>query len=152
MNRIKAWGIVWAVLLMLLPCGGARGALPPSDKVVTAAIFNFEMKSGGEEWMWLEKGLADMFTTHFVRSGVAVIARDDMEDLAKKLKWVPEMAAKEKEIDEIKKQLKVSFLVTGVYTVKGEEITITAQVITSPFDLVTVPAFAGDVRFEKVDR
>jgi hypothetical protein len=29
---------------------------------------------------------------------------------------------------------------------------ITAQVITSPFDLVTVPTFAGDVRFEKVDR
>jgi hypothetical protein len=45
----------------------------------------------------------------------------------------------------------------GVLTVRYREVipsrdAITAQVITSPFDLVTVPAFAGDVRFEKVDR
>jgi hypothetical protein len=45
----------------------------------------------------------------------------------------------------------------GVMTVRYREVfpprgAITAQVITSPFDLVTVPTFAGDVRFEKVDR
>ena len=45
----------------------------------------------------------------------------------------------------------------GVLTVRYREVmpsrgAITAQVITSPFDLVTVPAFAGDVRFEKIDR
>ena len=45
----------------------------------------------------------------------------------------------------------------GVLTVRYREVfpprnAITAQVITSPFDLVTVPMFAGDVRFEKVDR
>jgi hypothetical protein len=45
----------------------------------------------------------------------------------------------------------------GVLTVRYREVfpprsAITAQVITSPFDLVTVPTFAGDVRFEKVDR
>ncbi len=45
----------------------------------------------------------------------------------------------------------------GVLTVRYREVmpprnAITAQVITSPFDLVTVPTFAGDVRFEKVVR
>jgi hypothetical protein len=45
----------------------------------------------------------------------------------------------------------------GVLTVRYREVipsrdAITAQVITSPFDLVTVPTFAGDVRFEKIDR
>ena len=45
----------------------------------------------------------------------------------------------------------------GVMTVRYREVfpprgAITAQVITSPFDLVTVPTFAGHVRFEKVDR
>jgi hypothetical protein len=45
----------------------------------------------------------------------------------------------------------------GVLTVRYREViptrnAVTAQVITSPFDLVTVPTFAGDVRFEKVDR
>jgi hypothetical protein len=45
----------------------------------------------------------------------------------------------------------------GVLTVRYRESfpprdAITAQVITSPFVLVTVPAFAGDVRFEKTDK
>jgi hypothetical protein len=45
----------------------------------------------------------------------------------------------------------------GVLTVRYREVlpprnAVTAQVITSPFDLVTVPMFAGDVRFEKVDK
>jgi hypothetical protein len=45
----------------------------------------------------------------------------------------------------------------GVLTVRYREVlpprdAITAQVITSPFDLVAVPAFAGDVRFEKDGR
>jgi hypothetical protein len=45
----------------------------------------------------------------------------------------------------------------GVLTVRYREViptrnAVTAQVITSPFDLVTVPTFAGDVRFEKVER
>jgi hypothetical protein len=44
----------------------------------------------------------------------------------------------------------------GVLTVRYREVVpprdaITAQVITFPFVLVTVPAFAGDVRFEKSD-
>jgi TolB-like protein len=124
MIRIKPHAIA-AILLPLL----AANAAFAQQKAPVAAIFDFGMKSGGDDWIWLEKGLADMFTTHFVRSGVPVIARDEMENLAMKIRWVPEMRDKEKETQDIKNHLKVSYLVTGTYTVKDDQIAITVQVV-----------------------
>jgi hypothetical protein len=45
----------------------------------------------------------------------------------------------------------------GVLTVKWSEVRpdrgmVTAQVITSPMHAVTIPRFAGEIRFEKVDK
>src|ERR1035437_9617939 len=125
---MKIGKVLGCVLVLAMVLWGR--ATWAADVRPTVAIFNFEMKSGGEEWTWLEKGLADMFTTHFVRSSVPVIARDEMQALANKMKWVPELREQEKDLDEIKKQLKISYLVTGVYTVKDQDITLVAQVIS----------------------
>ena len=57
------------------------------------AVFNFQMKSETPDWKWLEKGLSDRIATDFVQDrGLTVVARDEMQLLAQKMNWVPEMA------------------------------------------------------------
>ena len=94
------------------------------------AVFNFRMRSETPKWTWAEKGFADQITTDFTRSRqLAVIARDEMQLLASKLRWVPEMAADRAVTDEIRKAMKIDFLVSGFYTVTGDEIEVVAQVV-----------------------
>jgi len=89
------------------------------------------MKSDTPDWRWLEKGLSDRIATDFVQSrGLSVIARDEMQILAEKMHWVPEMATSDPaRMEELKRQLKITFLVTGVYSVAGGEITIAGQIV-----------------------
>ncbi len=94
------------------------------------AIFNFEQKAGDPEWRWLEKGLADMTTADFVSRKFSVVARDEMQAVANQLHWVPELAlSNEKAAEEIRKKLKIQYIITGVYSVEGGKITINAQII-----------------------
>ncbi|MCK4623759.1 MAG: hypothetical protein KAV00_00475 [Phycisphaerae bacterium] len=98
---------------------------------LNVAVFNFQMKSQTPEWKWFQKGLADQITTDFTRSRqITVIARDEMQLLAKKVRWAPEMATTAvPQMEQIKKQLKIDHLVTGIYTIKDDQIKITAQII-----------------------
>ena len=108
---------------------GAGGPAPAAQLQV--AVFNFEMTSDTPGWKWLEKGLADRITTDFTRSRrIVVSARDEMQVLASKLRWVPEMAtADEAAMARIREAMKIDHLVTGVYKLDGERIEITAQIV-----------------------
>lgn len=95
------------------------------------AVFNFQMKSDTPQWKWVEKGLADQITTDFTRSKrLTVVARDEMQILARRLKWTPEMAMmRGTSMEQIRKHLKIDNLVTGIYSIADGQITITAQII-----------------------
>ena len=86
------------------------------------AVFNFQMTSDTPEWRWLEKGLSDRIATDFAQDrSQTVIARDEMQLLAQQMAWVPEMATTDAaRMGEIRKQLKIAHLVTGVYEVAGD--------------------------------
>jgi TolA-binding protein len=103
----------------------------PAPAQTNVAVFNFQMKSDTADWRWLEKGLSDRIATDFVQSkGLSVIARDEMQVLAEKMRWVPEMATSDPErVKEIREKLRIEYLVTGVYSVTGGQITITGQVV-----------------------
>jgi TolB-like protein len=103
----------------------------PSLAATPVAVFNFQMKSDTPDWKWLEKGLSDRITTDFTQErGLAVVARDEMQVLAQKMSWVPEMATTDaKGMGQVKTQLKVETLVTGVYRVEGEQIYLTGQIV-----------------------
>ena len=95
------------------------------------AVFNFQMKSDTPEWRWLEKGLSDRIATDFVQSkGLSVLARDEMEVVAEKMHWVPEMATTDPaRLEELQRQLKIQYLVTGIYSVANGQIKITGQIV-----------------------
>jgi len=95
------------------------------------AVFNFQMKTDTPGWVWLQKGLADRITTDFTRSRrITVVARDEMQRLAREMRWVPEMArTNAKAMGRIRKELKLDRLVTGVYRVADGRVTITAQIV-----------------------
>jgi TolB-like protein len=95
------------------------------------AVFNFQMTTDTPEWRWLEKGLADRIATDFVRApGLAVVARDEMQLVAQKMNWVPEMATTDAaRMGEIRKALKIEQLISGVYAVADGRIRITGQIV-----------------------
>ncbi len=120
---------VWLVAGALLI--GAAGPAAPARAASAVAVFNFQMTSETPEWRWLEKGLSDRITTDLVRSrDLAVVARDEMQMLAQKMQWVPEMATSDPvRVQEIEQHLRVEYLVTGAYTVTDGEIRITGQIV-----------------------
>ena len=95
------------------------------------AVFNFQMKTPTPRWAWMQKGLADRITTDFTRSRrITVVARDEMQLLARQLRWVPEMATQSPDaMAKIKKHLRVDHLVTGVYSVVDGRVEIIAQIV-----------------------
>ena len=103
----------------------------PLFAATNVAVFNFQMTSETPAWRWLQKGLSDRIATDFVQSrGLSVVARDEMQLLAQKMNWVPEMATTDPErMKQIQQQLKIEYLVTGVYSVADGEIHITGQVV-----------------------
>ena len=110
-------------LVALLAAEAAAGA------TLHLAVFNFQMTSNTPAWGWLEKGLADKITTDFTRSRrLSVVARDEMQMLAAKLKWAPEMAlSNAATAARIKKQLRIDYLVTGVYAVADGQVKLTCS-------------------------
>jgi len=123
-------GIVGCGTLVLLPAiillfaSHAAAATP-------VAVFNFQMKSDTPDWKWLEKGLSDRIATDFVHDrGLTVVARDEMQLVAQKMHWVPEMATTDpRRMKELQSQLKIEYLATGVYSVSGDEIAIIGQIV-----------------------
>ncbi|MCX5683954.1 MAG: hypothetical protein NT049_09750, partial [Planctomycetota bacterium] len=122
---MKSWGGVLAAVTVAAVCVQAASA------ETRVAVFNFQMKSNTPEWKWLEKGLSDRITTDFTQDrGLAVVARDEMQLLAQKMSWAPEMATSDPaRMKEIAGGLKIEHLVTGVYEVAGDEIRITGQIV-----------------------
>ena len=105
-------------------------ALPAAAEPRSVAVFNFRMRSETPKWTWAEKGFADQITTDFAGSRrLVVLARDEMQVLASKLRWVPEMATDRAAAEEIRKALKIDLLVSGFYTIKGDDIEVIAQVV-----------------------
>jgi len=102
-----------------------------ASAVTNVAVFNFQMTSDTPDWRWLEKGLADRITTDFTQDrSLSVVARDEMQLLAQKMNWVPEMATSDpRRMKDIRRRLRITQLVTGVYSVTGEEIRITGQIV-----------------------
>lgn len=112
-------------MMLLWAVSAAQGA--PQN----VAVFNFQMKQGPQQWQWLEKGLADQIATDFCQSRrINVIARDEMQLVASRLKWAPEMATRDRQaMSAINARLKLEWLVTGTYSIEGQKIEIVAQVI-----------------------
>ena len=118
-------------LIALVVVGMSLAFAAPTYAATNVAVFNFQMKSETPEWRWLEKGLADRITTDFVSErGLSVVARDEMQAWAQKVKWTPEMALlTSAEIEEIWQHLQIQYVVTGVFTVSGDRISVTAQIV-----------------------
>ena len=73
-------------------------ALCPSPAVgaTNVVVFNFQMTSETPDWAWLAKGLADRITVDLCHSpALSLIERDQMQHLAEKMQWTPEMAKTE---------------------------------------------------------
>jgi TolB-like protein len=107
-------------------------ALPAlAQQRTNVAVFNFQMKSQTPDWAWMEKGLADQITTHLAMAGTLnVIARDEMQAVSQKVRWTPELGITDPQgMSAIREQLKIEYLVTGLYAVEGEQVKITAQII-----------------------
>jgi TolB-like protein len=109
----------------------AVASVAPASAATPVAVFNFQMKSETPDWKWLEKGLSDRIATDFVQDrSLAVIARDEMQLVAQKMNWVPEMATSDPaRMKELQSQLKIEYLATGVYSVSGDEIAIIGQIV-----------------------
>ncbi len=112
----------------------ALTALVPAGKALAAtnlAVFNFQLKTGQEDWVWLEKFMSDQMATDLVQDrSLSVIARDRMQLIAQKMKWTPEFATgNAKVMGGIRSQLKIEYLVTGVCSVKDDKLEITAQIV-----------------------
>ena len=106
-------------------------AAMPAGAATNVAVFNFQMTSETPKWVWLEKFLSDQITTDFARSKtLSVVARDEMQLLAQKLNWTPEMATTDpKRMTNIRRQLKIKYLVSGICSVKDDRLEIIAQIV-----------------------
>jgi len=121
----KRYGRWLAVVGTLLFCGSVAFAARPN-----VAVFNFQMKSNSPDWLWLEKGLADrMITDLFQERSISVVQRDAMQKVAEKMFWVPEMMGDPHRLEAIRKALEIDYLISGVYEIKGEQLSITAIVV-----------------------
>ena len=80
---------------------------PPVAARQNVAVFNFQMSSDTPQWVWLEKFLSDQITTDFSRaSGLTVVARDQMQLIAQKVRWAAEMATTDPDrMAQIRRQL-----------------------------------------------
>jgi len=84
--RNPAMTVAWALAAL------NAGAAPAPAGRTAVAVFNFQMTSDTPEWVWLEKGLADRIITDlFQDRSVSVVRRDEMQRLAEKMRWAPEM-------------------------------------------------------------
>lgn len=117
----------WMIVLTAV-CGAAVSHAAAQTPV---AVFNFQMKSDTPDWLWLEKGLADQITTDMVMNGkLTVLARDEMQTVASTIHWqVEDKGPDEGRLQEIQKQTKIQYLVTGVYSVQDGNIGITAMIV-----------------------
>ena len=121
------WGdgaaTIGLVLLVSLFC-------QPAAATTNVAVFNFQMKSDTPEWRWLEKGLADRIITDlFQDKSLSVVQRDEMQRLAARMGWAPEMMANPHRLDEIRKALKPRYLISGFYEVKAGRLDMTAVIV-----------------------
>ena len=113
-----------AFLAILLPAPAALGA-------TNLAVFNFQLKTGQEDWVWLEKFMSDQMATDLVQDrSLTVVARDRMQLMAQQMKWAPEFATTDaKVMGGIRSQLQIEYLATGVCSVQGDQLEITAQIV-----------------------
>lgn len=117
-----------AACLLVCTLACAAGAAPP--KSANVAVLNFQMKSDTPRWQWLEKGLADRLITDFHQADeLAVVGRDIMQQLAKRMQWVPEMLSDPDKLAMIQKALKPTYAVSGVYEITGDQLLLKASII-----------------------
>ena len=114
-----------AFLAILLPAASQAAA------ATNLAVFNFQLKTGQDDWVWLEKFMSDQMATDLVQDrSLSVIARDRMQLIAQQMKWAPEFATgNEKVMGSVRSQLGIEYLVTGVCSVKDDQLEITAQIV-----------------------
>ena len=66
------------------------GAAGPARAATNLAVFNFQLKTGQEDWVWLEKFMSDQMATDLVQDrSLSVVARDRMQLIAQQMKWRP---------------------------------------------------------------
>ena len=122
--RVALTACLLVLLALLLPAHEATAA-------TNLAVFNFQLKTGQDDWVWLEKFMSDQMATDLVQDrSLSVIARDRMQLIAQKMKWTPEFATTNaKVMAGIRSQLRIEYLVTGVCSVQGDQLEITAQIV-----------------------
>jgi len=107
------------------------GAAAPAAAATNLAVFNFQLKTGQEDWVWLEKFMSDQMATDLVQDrSLSVVARDRMQLMAQQMKWTPEFATGDaKVMGGIRSQLGIEYLVTSVCSVRDDQLEITAQIV-----------------------
>jgi TolB-like protein len=118
-------------VLLALTALAVLAAAGPARAATNLAVFNFQLKTGQEDWVWLEKFMSDQMATDLVQDrSLSVVARDRMQLMAQQMKWVPEFATGDaKVMGGIRSQLQIEYLVTGVCSVQGDQLEITAQIV-----------------------
>jgi len=103
----------------------------PAPAATNLAVFNFQLKTGQDDWVWLEKFMSDQMATDLVQDrSLSVVARDRMQLMAQQMKWAPEFATTDaKVMGGIRSQLSIEYLVTGVCSIKDDQLEITAQIV-----------------------
>jgi TolB-like protein len=122
--RLILTACVLAATALLFPTAEAPAA-------TNLAVFNFQLKTGQDDWVWLEKFMSDQMATDLVQDrSLSVVARDRMQLIAQQMKWAPEFATTDaKVMGGIRAQLEIEYLVTGVCSVAGDQLEITAQIV-----------------------
>ena len=118
-------------VLLALTALAVLAAAGQAPAATNLAVFNFQLKTGQEDWVWLEKFMSDQLATDLVQDrSLSVVARDRMQLMAQQMKWVPEFATTDaKVMGGIRSQLEIEYLITGVCSITGGTLEITAQIV-----------------------
>ena len=124
------------IILFLAVCAllAAAVSTTAADEPVAVAVLNFANQvqgPAGEEWDWLEKGLADLIINDLsLQKGLLLVDRERMQETltAEGIPITPGMDLSKVRLIFVKR-FKVARLVFGSYRVDGEKITLNATVM-----------------------
>ncbi|KPK80383.1 MAG: hypothetical protein AMJ81_12135 [Phycisphaerae bacterium SM23_33] len=138
--------------------GAAAPLAPPAgaDEPIPVAVLNFANQvqgPAGQEWDWLEKGLADLLINDLSRHpGLQLVSREQMQLAILRMQHAGGLLPEWQE--KVSRQLQAARAVFGTYRVDGGKISISATVLDllkdRPAGQAVVTGPAGEVlRLEK---
>ena len=108
------------LLLLTMP------ATVHADKPGTVAVLNFENTGQGDPtWDWLGKGLADLTIGDLLNQRLAVVSREEMQELTRELK----LKKQQQDPQSVARVLKAARCVYGTYRVEEGKVHLNATIL-----------------------